>query len=306
MQGIGGGGSDLLSPEDLEGQLRDAEEQAQDDTFETEVNDYLSSLLVDLNSRNAGETQIVLERIKEDIENEIEGTVDTLFGGSVSKHTYVNGISDVDALVLLNKSELADKSPDEVKTFLADCLSDRYGNSAVGVGALAVTLSKDDQEIQLLPALRHGQGFKISDSDGRTWSKVYPRRFAKALTKANERLGRKLVPCIKLLKAAIAKLSEREQISGYHVESMAINVFKGYKGRLTQESMVRHFLKEAAGHVLKPIKDSSGQSVNVDDYLGIADSFERQTVASAFIRLRLKINRAGAPGSLDEWKDVFE
>ena len=306
MQGTGGGQSDLITPEDLERQIRDAKDQAHDDTFETVVNDYLASLLADLNARDAKETQNVLERIKADIENEIEGTVDTLFGGSVSKHTYVNGISDVDALVLLDKSELADKTPDEVKSFLADRLRDKYGNSAVGVGALAVTLTLEGKEIQLLPALRHQHGFKIADSDGSNWANVYPRRFAKALTKANERLGGKLVPCVKLIKAAIAKLSETEQISGYHVESMAINVFKGYGGRLTHKSILHHFFEKAPAHVLKPIKDSSGQSLHVDEYLGVENSSKRKDVARALIRIRGEISDADTNGSQEGWKELFE
>ena len=174
------------------------------------------------------------------------------------------------------------------------------------VGELAVTLTLEDTEVQLLPALRHQQGFKIADSDGRNWAKVNPLRFAKALTKANERLGRKLVPCVKLMKAVIAKLSESEQISGYHIESMAINVFKGYDGPMTPKSMLHHFFVQAVGHVLRPIEDSSGQSVHVDEYLGAEKSLKRQDVARAFIRIRREIDNANETGSLERWKGHFE
>ena len=307
MQGVGYEyTSTPLTLDDLERQIREAKDQARDDAHEAGVNEYLTSLLGDLNARDAKEIRKVLDRIKSDIENEIEGTVDTIFGGSISKHTYVNGISDVDALVLLDKSELAEKTPNEVKSFLADCLRDRYGTDAVGVGELAVTLTLEEKEVQLLPALRHQQGFKIADSDGRNWAKVNPRRFAKALTNANERLGGKLVPCVKLIKAVIAKLSESEQISGYHVESMAINVFKGYDAPMTPKSMLHHFFDKALAHVLKPIKDSSGQSVHVDEYLGAENSSERQTVARSFIRTRLEIDKADGAGSLEAWKELFE
>ena len=303
---MGGTGRTYFSRTPAREQIRRTEDQALADTFETEVNENLTSLLVDLNDRDVEGIREELDQIKVDLESEIEGTVDTLFGGSVSKHTYVNGISDVDALVLLDRSELADKTPDEVKAFLADRLGDRYGNGAVGVGALAVTLTLEGKEIQLLPALRHQHGFKIADSNGSNWANVYPRRFAKALTKANERLGGKLVPCVKLIKASIAKLSETEQISGYHVESMAINVFRGYGGRLTHKSMLHHFFVKAPAHVLKPIKDSSGQSVHVDEYLGVENSSKRKDVARALIRIRGEISDADKNGSQEGWKELFE
>ena len=229
--GSGGGYfSGSLTPDVLIKRIRQAEDEARDDKFETNGGEHLSSLLADFNNRDVEGTQELFDQIKADLENEIDGTIDTLFGGSISKHTYVDGISDVDALVLLNNSELADKSPNEVKSFLADCLRSRYGEAAVYEGVLAVTVSVQEKTIQLLPALRHGKGVKIARNDGRNWSKINPHGFAHALTKANQRLGGKLVPCIKLIKAIVATLPEKRRITGYHTESMAIKVFNAYDG----------------------------------------------------------------------------
>ena len=145
MGGSGGGYfSGGFTPDDLAKRTRQAEDQARKDTLETEVGGHLASLLADFNDRDVEGTRDVFNQIKADLENKIDGTIDTMFGGSISKHTYVDGISDVDALVLLNKSELADKSPDEVKSYLADCLRDRYGKDAVDIGSLAVTVSLQD------------------------------------------------------------------------------------------------------------------------------------------------------------------
>ena len=248
----------------------------------------------------------VLDQIRSDLENEIDGTVDTLFGGSISKHTYVDGMSDVDALVLLNNSELANQSPNKVKSFLADCLRDRYGEDAVRVGDLAVTVNVEDKTIQLLPALRHGKSVKIASSDGKNWSNVNPHGFAHALTKANQRLDGKLVPCIKLIKAIVATLPERRQITGYHAEAMAINVFRGYDGLRTTRAMLRRFFEHASWHVAKPIEDSSGQSVYVDEYLGSANSLERRIVADALGRIGRKMRNADGARSLDRWEELFE
>ena len=45
------------------------------------------------NDRDAGAVRIRLEEIKAILGDTIESSVDTMFGGSVAKHTYVDGIS---------------------------------------------------------------------------------------------------------------------------------------------------------------------------------------------------------------------
>lgn len=307
MGGSGGGYfSGGLTPEDLAKRTREAERQARKDTFETDVGGHLASLLADFNDRDVEGIRDVFDQVKADLENRIDGTIDTMFGGSISKHTYVDGISDVDALVLLNNSELAEKSPDEVKSFLANCLRERYGKDAVDIGSLAVTVNLQNRGIQLLPALRQGEGVKIAGNDGRNWSRVNPQRFAEALTKANQRLSGKLVPCIKLIKAIVGGLPEKRRITGYHTESLAINVFKEYDGPKTTKSMLRHFFERASDHVITPIKDSSGQSVHVDDYLGVANSLQRRIVADALNRIGRRIRNADGASSIERWKDLFE
>ena len=286
--------------------IRRTEDQASAETFETDVNELLSSVLAERNDRDVDGIREVLDQIKADLESEIEGTIDTLFGGSVAKHTYLEGISDVDSLVVLNNSELAEKSPNEVKSFLAECLRRRYEGAKVWEGELAVTVDVEGKSVQFLPALRHGQGLRIASSDGRSWSKVNPQRFAEALTKANGRMDGKLVPCIKLIKAIVAGRPERDQITGYHVESMAINVFRGYVDRKTHKSMLRHFFEEAPKHVMKPIKDSSGQSVYVDEYLGAKNSQKREAIAGVFRQIGNRIRRANGDGSHEQWEKLFE
>lgn len=307
MSGTGGKFfSSRTTPLERARRIREAEDQARDDGFETLVGDYLASLLSDFNSRDVDGIQEVLEDIKADLENEIEGTIDTLFGGSVSRHTYLEGLSDVDTLVLLNKSELAQKSPKEVKSYLLDVLRDRYGEENVWEGKLAVTVCVDKNFIQFLPALRHLQGVKIANSRGDDWSKVNPQRFTEALTEANKKMNGKLVPCIKLAKAIVATLPEKRQITGYHTESMAINVFRNYDGPKTPKAMLRHFFENASEQVKEPIRDSSGQSVHVDEYLGSANSLIRQTVSHALDRIRRKLLNADGAASLDRWKELFE
>jgi hypothetical protein len=308
MGGSGGGGffSGTVSPDELARRTRQAEEKARDDSFDTEVGSFLTTDLADYNDRDVDATQSVFQSVKDDIKADIKGTVDMLFGGSVSKHTYIDGISDVDALVLLDRTDLKDKRPKDLQRFLADCLRTRYGKDAVTIGQLAVTLTRKDTVIQLLPALRDGKKFKISSQDGKSWSQIDPAGFASALTNANKAMEGKLVPCIKLAKAIIATLPEQRRLTGYHTESLAIQVFKKYDGPKTPKAMLRYFFEKSPEHLRQPIKDSSGQSVHVDEYLGEANSLERRIAADALGRIARKIRNADGARSLERWKELFE
>ena len=89
-----------VSPKQVSDRTREAEAQSQGEAFKTEVGEWLAGLLADYNSRDTDATQTALSEIVADIGGLIDGSIATLFGGSVSKRTYVDGVSDVDALVL--------------------------------------------------------------------------------------------------------------------------------------------------------------------------------------------------------------
>jgi hypothetical protein len=307
MGGSGGGFfSKNAKPEELTRRTREAEEKAKDDAFEGSVGEFLASELAAYNDRDLGDTEPVFDAVKEDLGEVGEGTVELLYGGSIAKHTYIDGFSDVDALVLMNRTELSGKPPKELQRVLAECLRARYGRDAVSVGNLAVTLEHGGREIQLLPALRDGKRFKITSADGKGWSRIDPVGFATALTKANRAVDGKLVPCIKLVKAIVATLPEARRLTGYHTESLAIEVFRGYEGPRTPKAMVRHFFESAPDYVRKPIKDSSGQSVYVDEYLGEANSLKRRIVADALGRIGRRVRNADGARSLESWKGLLE
>ena len=101
MGGGGGGGSTFRhrSPEELRGAVRKAEDDSSVKQFEVELAGTLSDLLGAYNSRDAQAVQERLSDIRAALQDEIEGTFDSLFGGSVAKHTYVDGLSDIDSLI---------------------------------------------------------------------------------------------------------------------------------------------------------------------------------------------------------------
>ena len=87
-----------------------------------------------------------------------------MYGGSVAKHTYVDGLSDVDALFVLTGDAWKDKGPQEVLKDFAAMLADRLTRgSKVSIGELAVTVEYGDGMIlQCLPAVRQDGQLRIS------------------------------------------------------------------------------------------------------------------------------------------------
>jgi len=305
MGGSGGGyfrgGSD---PGELARRLRDTEAQTRDEGYETGVNQRLGEFLKDFNARDAAGTREILDDVKKELGDDIGGTVDLVYGGSVSRHTYLEGLSDTDALVIINPDDVGRKSPERLKERFAQRLRELYGEQNVKVGDLAVTVTVRGKEVQLLPAMRDGEGYRIAAPDGRSWSKINPRAFAEKLTQANKAHDGKLIPTIKVTKAIIATLPKQQRLTGYHVESLAIEAFKNYEGPRTYKAMVAHLVERAAEVVKAPIADRSGQSVHVDEYLGTVNSQERRAVSQALQRVQRKLQNADASKSVDAWGDL--
>ena len=125
-------------------------------------------------------------------ESHIEGTIDQLFGGSVAKHTYVDGLSDVDCLLFLDDTELEDHTPRGALTRLEGMITKALPPGArASMGRMAVTIDyADGMQLQLLPAIKMTNGrLKVPSSLRDDWSHINPTAFQSALTQRNEQCG---------------------------------------------------------------------------------------------------------------------
>lgn len=269
------------------------------------VNDYLAEILTQFNARDADLTNERLNALAELLDDVSE--VDrVLLGGSVAKHTDVDGLSDVDALVVLDRADLKGKGPAALKAAFFAELHDQLPGSEVAEvkeGKMAVTVVyRDGMEVQLLPALRSGQRVLLGVPGTKGWSEVDPKKFQTSLTAANQRLGGALVPAIKLLKSINGDLPTQKQLSGYHLEALAVDAAKSYSGPSVPREVLIHFCKHASERVLKPITDITGQSRQADEYLGAANSAQRRIASQALSGIARRLETAT---SVDEWKAVF-
>jgi hypothetical protein len=310
MAGGGGGGGSFSgrSPAELRDEVRKAEAKATGTAFEAELAKFLGTLLSQINDRDPEKVRKRLDDLKQALEESIAGTFDRLFGGSVAKHTYVDGLSDIDSIFTINGTSLEGKGPDAVLRQMERLIKRAVGDQAtVTHGRMAVTVEyADGMVIQLLPAIRTEEGqLRVPSSRRDDWSRINPVKFQDALTKRNEECGKKLVPTIKLAKAIIGQLPEPQRLSGYHMESLAIAAFRGYDGQKTTNAMLPVFFERASALVMSPIKDRTGQSIHVDEYLGPAKSEARQVASHLLDRLARRMRNASMAGSESQWRSIF-
>lgn len=307
MCGSGGGFSPpRYTPRQLEDQVELIREHTANAEYDRTVCESLADLLRDYNQRDSQQINDRLNRVKDLIEDYLDSSIDLRFGGSVSKHTYVNGLSDVDSLMLLRENLFSDESPQEMlgefERLLRGALPD---NVKIESGQLAITLTyPDEMQLQLLPALRTATGVRIAASDGDGWSNViHPDRFARQLTQVNQNLERRVVPTIKLAKGAIDNIAAATGLRSHHIEAIALKSFENYSGPTNPKSMLHHFFDRASSLVHSPIQDSTGQSVYVDDYLGPSNSPQRQRISESLGRIAHRMREADSLRSVSDWLD---
>ncbi len=303
---MGGTGSRYTGPRSEN--VREKIEQAQERERERlggQVDDLIRALLAHMNNRDTDEVAKRLDKIENQL-GEIANLETLLFGGSVAKHTAVNGVSDVDALVILDRKREGKESPEfliEAFRRLLQIKLPRSEVTSVKKGRLAVTVKyRDGEEVQLLPALRSGGTVYIASPDGKDWQETKPQVFQQALTRANVRMNQALVPTIKLMKSINAGLPQQKQLQGYHIEALAVDAASTYSGAKTPRKLLTHILGHAAQRVLQPISDVTGQAHTIDSYLGEASSLQRRNVSQTLSGYRRRLESAT---SLSRWRAVL-
>lgn len=306
MGGSASGGSYFSGDvPNLVNKLRESEKASSSAEYETAVNAVLGNMLASYNDRDRDTLSRHLATIKKALETDIEGTVDLLYGGSVAKHTYVDGFSDIDSLVVLDQAALTDRSPRAAKEFLANRLRKRYPEHEIRVGNVAVTVHFAGFEVQLIPAMRAEGRTWVPNENGR-WARINPEGFTKALTTSNKTHQGKIIPAVKLAKGIVAGYPDSMRPTGYHLEALAVEAFKSYSGPHTLKDMVSHLFERSAQLVRQPITDRTGQSIHVDSYLGSPDSIDRRVLSAALDRTARRMRNADRAESPSEWNKLLQ
>lgn len=268
-------------------------------------NERCEELLAEYKRRDGRRVAQRLEEIRRALGRVGYGMVQTKFGGSVKRDTYVTGLSDVDALLIVNQTGLDTRPPSETIELVREVIQGHFRDIDVTPGKLAVTVSySNGPEIQILPAIRNNSGgIRIAERGSSQWSNITrPEAFAEKLIQVNNAKGGRVVPVIKLAKAIADCYIKREsrKISGYHMESLAIEAFRDYEGELDTKSMLIHFLIYSMNSVLRQIVDLTGQTTYVDEYLGNVNSDQRNRTSKSFENMRGQVRNCNTPAKFNK------
>ncbi len=306
MGGSGGGYFRREIPENVRDALREEEKTTEDQLFETQVSKDIADLLSEFSDRDVNAVRSALDRLKKALENDIEdGTITPVFGGSVRKHTYVDGVSDIDSLFVLKGPELSDIEPSEALDFFESKVKTAFPFAAAERDKMSLRIQHEGLVLEVLPAVRREGQLCIPSESGKSWSKINPQPFLRKLTEINDLNGGKVVPTIKVAKGINETFPENQRLSGYHLESLAIEAFKGYTGPQNTKAMVEHFVGFAAERVLSPIRDKTGQTFHVDEYAGAKGSESRKLMAQNLVRVWRKMKNANATHSREKWMELL-
>ena len=115
-----------------------------------------------------------LGNLRKSLRRQGNHVLQTMFGGSIRRGTDVGGLSDVDALLMVDESSLRNQSPSDVIEYVREVVQRHVFFGTVRSGKLAVTLNyPDGNEIQLLPALRASDsGIRIAQPGNTKWRNV--------------------------------------------------------------------------------------------------------------------------------------
>ena len=304
----GSGGGSWSPPRSNVFTLKDIEAKKNEAAYNAEVSSIINDTLKNYNERDIEAIKTHIDVLEKALSKEIEGFVAMVFGGSVAKHSYVDGLSDIDLLVNVGETEFSNKNPEYLLNHFANLIRERLPNTDVSTGKMAITIKySDSSELQLLPAIKTETGLRVARANGEEWSNVVrPQRFAKKLTKINNQCSGNVIPVIKLFKGAQSSFPKKLCLSGYHVESLAVNAFRDYKGGLNKKEMFRHLCEYVANNVIKPVADSTGQSTHVDDKLGKENSLERRKISATVTRLVSRLDAADAKHSANIWEEILD
>lgn len=296
MGGSGSGTPFELNPTDAARRREEAERAARTGQIDAEVNALLNRVLIGVNRRDTEEVGRRLEEIQAALSDRLQGLDRLLYGGSVAKQTYVEGLSDIDSLVILDSDRFEGMSPPETLEQLQRTLEDRLDRSSaidIRAGDLAITIEYDDGlKVQLLPAVERDGKLSITAPSGERWAAIEPENFAKRLSEVNGRQAGAVVPAIKVAKTILASEPTSRRPDGYHLEALAVAAFENYSGPRNPKAMVTHLFESAARDVRRPIPDLTGQSRHLDADLGGADSAKRRKMAEGLRVIARRMKRA--------------
>lgn len=235
-------------------------------------------------------------------------TANSLQVGSYGRYTAIRGISDLDMIYMMPKSEwdrFKNGRQSALLQEVKETIKKRYPRTDMRGDGQVVVVSFGNQEIEVVPAFEQDDGsFKYPDTnDGGSWPITKPREEIKAISDMDKEKNYNLRPLCKMTRAW--KNKHAVVMGGLLIDTLAYKFLKSTseydkKSYSYYDFMVRDFFKYLSelpdqDYYLAP---GSNQRVNVKK------KFQRK--AKKAYNLSLKAIEAESQSGVNEkWKKIF-
>lgn len=231
------------------------------------------------------------------------------YSGSANNGTSISSYSDVDFFAWIPTSKLKQNSAISLRE-IKECLQERFPNTAVYVDTLAVVLdfgSADWDRAEIIPADYVEQKdsrnvYDIPNGSG-DWMRSSPSTHTSYVTEENTRLGKKLKPLIRFLKAW--KYYCNVPISSFYLELRATKWMEG-ESSIVYDIDLCTVLGKLQSCSLAAMQDPKGISGYVSACATEAkktDALSKLATAKTRAEKAREAERAGSTSEAFDWWD---
>ena len=229
----------------------------------------------------------VLDRINGDLNRAPYAPFRIELAGSVEKNTFNEGISDIDLRAVTTNSALLDYSPKVAKRLIMKQIRSIDEVKNPRVGHQAVTLIKGGHEYQIIPVIRHNGKTYIPSERGTYWKTVDIEAFNHSLHSLNRKTNGHFCEAVRFVKILSDRyVPKRNQLSGYHIESIAMEAIGNCSPTMGRTDMVEKILRYIPSRVKSYSWDITRETKAIDHDLGSNYSAERKDAAKRYHRLK--------------------
>lgn len=231
--------------------------------------------------------------------------------GSYGRETIIRLERDIDVMVALSVSGYWKTYENNSAAFLRmvrDRLNKRYPNTKVSTRQIAVVLELgEDLEVDLVPGFhRTGGGFLIPNGSGR-WLATNPPFHDDLMANANMRLGSRLKPLVRLMKAW--NVCNQRHLRSFHLEMIVEKMWRKPTQVPLYQNAVANSLEVAASYVKPRFPDPWKPDQMIDDYLTSTNRNEAIRKLNDDAQRAKDAMRAEAGGdhksAIEDWGIVF-
>ncbi|MEI2824281.1 MAG: nucleotidyltransferase [Chitinophagaceae bacterium] len=250
------------------------------------------------------------ENIKQSLSN-IEGHLNnkdnklsverTFTNGSYERDTIIRPLNDIDIFAVLKFDDWKDQygnlpNPQSVLTKIKNYLNGLHDyKDKVKQDRPCVTIELSDKNFDILPSFEiSGGGYRIPNYNLTDWTYSYPEQLTKDLDDTHKLRNYKLKPTIKAI-----KYWNRENgkiIPSYHVEEVAINIFK-INSFANYEESIRIWFNNAEYNLLSQKFNSN------DDYNSVMKKIKRDR--DKLNDAKKKYDEGKESEAKKNWKEIF-